>query len=81
MVFHFTKMNTVARYDWVVTTPIMLITYSMYCTKKEALPDLYDAVEQNKTVLGTIDHVIFWILVRKPNRDEIIHLVWQNNRI
>jgi hypothetical protein len=49
--------------------------------KKEALPDLYDAVEQNKTVLGTIDHVIFWILVRKPNRDEIIHLVWQNNRI
>ena len=49
------KNITVARYyDWVVTTPIMLFTYSMYLLyKKEALPDLYAAVEQNKIVLGT----------------------------
>jgi bacteriorhodopsin len=58
MVLHFTKIKniTVARYyDWFITTPIMLFTYSVYLlNKKEALPDLYAAVEENKTVLGTV---------------------------
>jgi hypothetical protein len=58
MIYHFSQIKniTVARYyDWVITTPIMLFTYSMYLLhKKEALPDLYAAVEQNKIVLGTI---------------------------
>jgi len=58
MVFHFTKIKniTVARYyDWAITTPIMLFTYSMYMLhQKEAYHDLYTAVEENKEVLGTI---------------------------
>lgn len=58
MVYHFTKIKniTVARYyDWMVTTPIMLFTYSIYIlNQKEAQPDLYTAVVENKLVLGTI---------------------------
>ena len=58
MVYHFTKIKniTVARYyDWIVTTPIMLFTYSIYIlNKKEAQPDLYTAVYENKNVLATI---------------------------
>ena len=58
MVYHFSKIKniTVARYyDWMITTPIMLFTYSMYIlNQKEAFPDLYTAVDQNKLVLGTI---------------------------
>lgn len=58
MVYHFTKIKniTVARYyDWMVTTPIMLFTYSIYIiNKKESQPDLYTAVVENKLVLGTI---------------------------
>lgn len=58
MVLHFTKIKniTVARYyDWMVTTPIMLFTYSMYIlNQKEAQPDLYTAVVENKWILGTI---------------------------
>lgn len=58
MVFHFTKIKniTVARYyDWVITTPIMLFTYSMYVLhQKESFPDLYAVVDENKGVLGTI---------------------------
>jgi bacteriorhodopsin len=58
MVYHFTKIKniTVARYyDWIVTTPIMLFTYSIYIlNKKKAQPDLYTAVYENKIILVTI---------------------------
>jgi hypothetical protein len=58
MVLHFTRIKniTVSRYyDWVVTTPIMLFTYSIYLLHlKEPLPDLYTAVDQNKNVLSKI---------------------------
>jgi len=58
MIYHFSQIKniTVARYyDWMITTPIMLFTYSMYILHhKEAFPDLYAAVDQNKLVLGTI---------------------------
>jgi bacteriorhodopsin len=66
MVFHFTKIKniTVVRYyDWIITTPIMLFTYSMYVLhQKEAFSDLYTAVDENKGVLGAIV-VLNWTML------------------
>lgn len=58
MVLHFHKIKNITAwryYDWAITTPIMLVTYSMYMlNKKDAQSDLYTAVHENRIVLGTI---------------------------
>ena len=58
MVLHFTKIKNISRaryYDWLITTPIMLFSYSMYMLhQKEAFTDLYTIAVENKGVLSMI---------------------------
>ena len=55
MILHFTRIKnvTVSRYyDWFITTPIMLTTYSMYLLHmKGTTEDLFSLLEQNKHIL------------------------------
>jgi len=66
MVLHFTKIKNITSaryYDWIITTPLMLFTYSMYLlNQKEEFPDLYSAVEKNTLVLGTI-FILNWTML------------------
>ena len=55
MLVHFTRIKnvTVSRYyDWFITTPIMLTTYSMYLLHmKGTTEDLWSLLDQNKRVI------------------------------
>lgn len=68
MVLHFTKIKNITAsryYDWVITTPIMLFTYSIYLLHMKGVSDdLYTLVDQHKYVLGTIlllNWVMLWV--------------------
>ena len=58
MILHFTRIKNITAsryYDWVITTPIMLTTYSMYLLHmRGAREDLWSLLDQNKHVLVPI---------------------------
>lgn len=66
MILHFTHIKniTLSRYfDWVITTPIMLITYSMYLLHlKGETGDLFYLFQKNQTYLVTII-LLNWVML------------------